>query len=516
MDLSNADYDTLEDIADGLEKMLHSWNDVQEQRAMEYARLKEALAKDTSQCHKRTTDMKETLENIGVRVSQDSTKDDTFVSPLKPSSPQPQQKGSPEDAAVREKEETRMLPEWAALMTKEFADRVSTKRKGVLKHLYGVKAMPLKKKPRKQIISVQIQDNNRDKRDCTCDEGDKSEERKKWPPSKQNPPSFIKGKDSTSQLKKQLEELQIALLESATEYELKILQMKMQMLQNKNDMSKKSPHTPQQHQNQTDDPDGEAHTVDCSRKQVSRLQREKKDLTKEVFEYRRRERMFEQQRKVLEDAQYRVNCLKRELMKKEGQLVNVQLREKALSVRVSQLEDALRSSSNKSDFVRLWHALPELQEWLQSLRKDGPIRLDHSHLLQLQHYETQIAKVLESLPHKPTEEEAALPFYRNCQAPHQPPLPIDKCRKKLFERYAKQKKESKKEAEALQRELHKLAHPKTLKSVEKAVPSTSDTKSTESVRSKKQVQQPYWLYGAALLLGGLLFRNRCTTLANTT
>ncbi|EFJ12563.1 hypothetical protein SELMODRAFT_425235 [Selaginella moellendorffii] len=507
MDLSNADYDTLEDIADGLEKMLHSWNDVQEQRAMEYARLKEALAKDTSQCHKRTTDMKETLENIGVRVSQDSTKDDTFVSPR---SPQPQQKGCPEDTVVREKEETRMLPEWAPLMTKEFADRVSTKRKGVLKHLYGVKAMPLKKKPRKQIISVQIQDNKRDKPDCTCDEGDKSE-------FHHNPIYILKWFASLLDVTDQLEGfVQRALLESATEYELKILQMKMQMLQNKNDMSKKSPHTPQQHQNQTDDPDGEAHTVDCSRKQVSRLQREKKDLTKEVFEYRRRERMFEQQRKVLEDAQYRVNCLKRELMKKEGQLVNVQLREKALSVRVSQLEDALRSSSNKSEFVRLWHALPELQEWLQSLRKDGPIRLDHSHLLQLQHYETQIAKVLESLPHKPTEEEAALPFYRNCQAPHQPPLPIDKCRKKLFERYAKQKKESKKEAEALQRELHKLAHPKTLKSVEKSVPSTSDTKSTESVRSKKQVQQPYWLYGAALLLGGLLFRNRCTTLANTT
>ncbi|MCO5587689.1 hypothetical protein L7F22_041640 [Adiantum nelumboides] len=136
-------------------------------------------------------------------------------------------------------------------------------------------------------------------------------------------------------LKKKVEELQIALLECAMEYEVKIVEMKMQMLHFKSEHRQK-------------DGDGSLHLkggpestlveelqyqllparsccaipgaktdgqrVECLRKQLSRLQREKLALARELNHLKKRERRFDLQRRNLEDALGRVNTLQRFLV----------------------------------------------------------------------------------------------------------------------------------------------------------------------------------------------------------
>eukprot|EP01018_Ginkgo_biloba_P020281 Gb_31022 [translate_table: standard] len=217
---------------------------------------------------------------------------------------------------------------------------------------------------------------------------------------------------SPERLKTKVEELRISLLESSMEYDIKVLEMKMNMLQNKSQHPQLEPEVIQP---QSDNAKHEKmalanklnpRCLDSHRDQLFKLQREKEVLTKELAELKKRERQFELQRRNLQDAVHRVDWLERELSIKEEELAVCKSREKEAKAQLREVQIGLETAQvARTENRKLANLIPSLIDWLQSLKKAvllgdtslqiQAVKCDQRQILQVQQYECSLTKILE-------------------------------------------------------------------------------------------------------------------------
>eukprot|EP01018_Ginkgo_biloba_P035387 Gb_33998 [translate_table: standard] len=262
---------------------------------------------------------------------------------------------------------------------------------------------------------------------------------------------------SPERMKAKIEELQICLLESSMEYEIKILELKMNMLHNKSqhpNVEVDSLHMqfdPEKMQlalvpNNLDKPD--ARCLDDNKDQLCKLQQEKEALTKELIEMRKRERQFEQQRQDLHNAIQMVNWLQRELSNKEEELVDCQSREMEAKARLREVQIGLESAqAARTENRKLSNLIPSLADWLQSVKKIEAVKCDKRQMLQVNQYEANLSRIL---------EECLPPNGAQNQANHNQLLLVDQLELET-EEIPTAFVEERMEVQALQRELEKLA-----------------------------------------------------------
>ncbi|XP_024357651.2 uncharacterized protein [Physcomitrium patens] len=185
-----------------------------------------------------------------------------------------------------------------------------------------------------------------------------------------NSPAIFQGKEITrlgSHQISSVEELQLALVECATEFEIKTLdaQMKMHELR-----AQKRPGSGEPDQ-LTDLQ--ENRSQDEVRKHVKRQQDVKENLQKpDNPSWKKKERLFDRQRKSLDDALSHVDRLQKEATKKDRELVEWQLKEKETKAELMRLEDKLKRSriSSKLEPRKLLLEIPALRETLRSLKAE--------------------------------------------------------------------------------------------------------------------------------------------------
>ncbi|BBN13703.1 hypothetical protein MPTK1_6g05670 [Marchantia polymorpha subsp. ruderalis] len=189
---------------------------------------------------------------------------------------------------------------------------------------------------------------------------------------------------SEDQRNKQVQDLQIALLECAMEYELKTIELKMKMkslqtTSKQSDPESKSTSEKTPEQMLYSKSSRESQIVESMKKQIFKLQREKAVLTKEFLLLQKKERKFETQQRSLDDALLRVNRLTKEVVKKEHELMEAQLIEKQTMVQLQETQEALAKAEAKRvppntsgmEPAKLVAALPSLREWIRTLKKDN-------------------------------------------------------------------------------------------------------------------------------------------------
>lgn len=202
------------------------------------------------------------------------------------------------------------------------------------------------------------------------------------------------------------------LLECALEYEVKILEMKMKMVQMKSQNkvvlqpSETDLSLPQVFTGQMECPvlSGRlekmlAQRLDRCRKKMNRLQAQRDSLAGELSEFRKKQRKFELQRINLEDSQRRVNNLQRKLTKKEEEMVECQLKEKEARARLHEMQVALQRSKAKNvEPEKLVKLIPSICSWLRSLKKSVPVKTNQRQLLQIEQFEAVLARILDNAP----------------------------------------------------------------------------------------------------------------------
>lgn len=107
------------------------------------------------------------------------------------------------------------------------------------------------------------------------------------------------------------------------------------------------------------------------RKHVKRQQDVKENLQKpDNPSWKKKERLFDRQRKSLDDALSHVDRLQKEATKKDRELVEWQLKEKETKAELMRLEDKLKRSriSSKLEPRKLLLEIPALRETLRSLK----------------------------------------------------------------------------------------------------------------------------------------------------
>ncbi|KAI5058329.1 hypothetical protein GOP47_0026499 [Adiantum capillus-veneris] len=184
------------------------------------------------------------------------------------------------------------------------------------------------------------------------------------------------GNPDADYYKKKVEELQIALLECAMEYEVKIVEMKMKALHSKSQDRQIEPEKDKTreelesgHSDSLKDK-RDAQRVDYLKKQLSRLQREKGAAARELSDLRKRERQFDLQRRSLDDALSRVNYLQSELARKEQDIVDCRLREKEAKAHLYELQLGLqKAQAAQIEPRKLMTLLPALKDWIQTSKK---------------------------------------------------------------------------------------------------------------------------------------------------
>ncbi|MCO5585737.1 hypothetical protein L7F22_039673 [Adiantum nelumboides] len=184
------------------------------------------------------------------------------------------------------------------------------------------------------------------------------------------------GNSDADYFKKKIEELQIALLECAMEYEVKIVEMKMNALHSKSQERQIAPEKDKSKEElESGHPENlkdkrDAQRVDYLKKQLSRLQREKATAARELSDLRKRERQFDLQRRSLDDALSRVNYLQSELARKEQDIVDCRLREKEAKAHLYELQLGLqKAQAAQIEPRKLMTLLPALKDWIQSSKK---------------------------------------------------------------------------------------------------------------------------------------------------
>ncbi|KAH7282072.1 hypothetical protein KP509_35G010900 [Ceratopteris richardii] len=191
-----------------------------------------------------------------------------------------------------------------------------------------------------------------------------------------------------------VEDLQLDLLECALEYELKILEMKMKMVQMRpnhgDSVQMQSSHQDTIQNLKIDQGIQEAgpqqpelpavsgrlekllaEKLHACRKKMSKLQNQKDALAKELMDFRKKQRKFELQRRNMDEMLRRVNNLQRILSKKEEEMMECQLKEKEAKVRLHEFQIVFQKSRAKTHGPEhMMKLIPSLQTWLRSLKRD--------------------------------------------------------------------------------------------------------------------------------------------------
>eukprot|EP00249_Psilotum_nudum_P002345 c15334_g1_i1 orf=211-924(+) len=186
-------------------------------------------------------------------------------------------------------------------------------------------------------------------------------------------------------------------------------------------------------------------TLDSWKKRIIKLQSQKQSLAKEVVDFKKKERKFDLRKKNLEDAMRRVNHLQRQLMRKEEETVECQLREKAARARLHEVQVALQKSKAKNfEPGKLIKLIPALRSWLRSLKKTAPVKSNQRELLQVEQFEAILGRILENVPQELLRKPGQLCLSRSATKQSQGQshsLPVD-CIREVY---------------ALQKELQRLA-----------------------------------------------------------
>ncbi|CAM6085102.1 unnamed protein product [Calypogeia fissa] len=194
------------------------------------------------------------------------------------------------------------------------------------------------------------------------------------------PTPLMEGEDLTDEDKlRQCQDLQIALLECAMEYEIKTIELKIKLKslqstpKHSDDFKSGCAEKDQTHYNKNS---RESQIVESMKKQLFKLQREKGAVTKEYLSLQKKERKFEVQKRNLEDALVRVNRLQRELVRKDQELMDCQLMEKHIQAKLQEAEAHVKTSHRSPEPppgvepAKLVALLPSLREWVKTLKKD--------------------------------------------------------------------------------------------------------------------------------------------------
>ncbi|KAG0571884.1 hypothetical protein KC19_VG051400 [Ceratodon purpureus] len=199
--------------------------------------------------------------------------------------------------------------------------------------------------------------------------------------------------------KADVEELQIALLECAMEYEIKTIEakMKMQELKLKGQHAIAVTKGEQRCLQRVVEPvpacerPVDNQRLQLLKKRMAKLQHEKGNISNELHALKKKERQFERQKRSLEDALLRVNRLQREVVKKDQEVVEWQLKEKETKAQLQEIDEKLKRErhaqmSQPLEPKKLLNLLPALREWLRSLKK-VPYNVDSLTLDEIFHEE---------------------------------------------------------------------------------------------------------------------------------
>lgn len=186
------------------------------------------------------------------------------------------------------------------------------------------------------------------------------------------------------QYEAKVKELEISLLECATEYEVQIVEMKMKTLQMKSEHRQKETGANNTHFN----------SRPINNLQDTNLRNRQHHSTTDVDQNadvlkKRANRYFESQKRSLEETENLVSNLQKRLSKKEQELLNSKVREKELAGQIHALQtNSQRGNARQVDPNKLPSMLLALTDWLQSV-KAGLLKNDP--YVQL--------KAIQTLPH---------------------------------------------------------------------------------------------------------------------
>ncbi|KAH7294120.1 hypothetical protein KP509_28G057700 [Ceratopteris richardii] len=152
-----------------------------------------------------------------------------------------------------------------------------------------------------------------------------------------------------------------------------------------------------------------AQRLDTCRKKMNRLQDQRDSLSKELVDFRKKQRKFELQRRNMEEMLRRMNNLQRKLSKKEEEMVECQLKEKEAKARLHELQVALqRSKAKNQEPEQLVKLIPSLRTWLRSLKKTPAIKGNQKQLLQVEQYEAILKRIMEGSPAELIKKEGSV------------------------------------------------------------------------------------------------------------
>ncbi|XP_073386505.1 uncharacterized protein [Physcomitrium patens] len=158
----------------------------------------------------------------------------------------------------------------------------------------------------------------------------------------------------------EMEKLQISLLECATEYELKTIEMKLKLKNIKNlkgeqliiDPQPTISEIPEADVASTRKPTVAASTVEKVKRQIYKLQHQKGCLSKELTDLKKKEKQFELQKKSLDAALHKLDRLEWAMVKKEQEVEEWQLRQRQAEAQLRGSVMELRRFTNISELEK--------------------------------------------------------------------------------------------------------------------------------------------------------------------
>ncbi|XP_073386504.1 uncharacterized protein [Physcomitrium patens] len=238
----------------------------------------------------------------------------------------------------------------------------------------------------------------------------------------------------------EMEKLQISLLECATEYELKTIEMKLKLKNIKNlkgeqliiDPQPTISEIPEADVASTRKPTVAASTVEKVKRQIYKLQHQKGCLSKELTDLKKKEKQFELQKKSLDAALHKLDRLEcifgnqrydicsvsklislkgcRAMVKKEQEVEEWQLRQRQAEAQLRGSVMELRRFTNISELVglpvdatSLLSLLPTLRGFVQLLaqkEKDGYHSNDKSQREDTLHDSIEVDEIVCNLMHE--------------------------------------------------------------------------------------------------------------------
>ncbi|KAG0597710.1 hypothetical protein M758_12G015700 [Ceratodon purpureus] len=243
------------------------------------------------------------------------------------------------------------------------------------------------------------------------------------------PPPTSEPQSNGERSTEEMEELQIALLECATEYEIKTIDMKMKLKNIKNMKDEALFLDPQSTASDVSDvivagankppamtstdqlPEDEMQQMERVKRQVYKLQHQKGCLSKELADLKKKERQFELQTKSLDAALHKLDRLEWEMVKKEQEVEDWKLRQRHAEAQLQDSAMELQRLTNLGDLqdlpmdtASLLSLLPTLRDFVQTLApKDtggGYSSDDQSQQDEALFDSTQVDEIVSNLMHE--------------------------------------------------------------------------------------------------------------------